>query len=85
MTTRLYSHLHLKRIGLLKEAQQTLQKVEPENWGGKGDDYYLPTNEFVKKVKQYNLMAILKDIKPAKPVYKWTCINNNTKRMCWYS
>ena len=80
---KLYSHNHLERINLGKYAYQNLEVIPHENIFSKADTYYVSTSEFDKMVKQANLFAIIKGIKPVKLVYKRTYKNETTGKVVW--
>jgi hypothetical protein len=80
---KLYNYEHLRRINLHTYASQNLEKIPYDTNSSKADSYYKPTPNFEKMVEQANLFAILKEIKPVKPVYKKTYISPRDNKMYW--
>jgi hypothetical protein len=78
---RLYTHKDLKRIGLGLYAQNNLNKVRAGAWTKIKDDYYVPTDELEILVKEYNFMANLKGLKPARAKYRDTYYSDHHN--CW--
>ena len=74
---------HLERINLRKYAHQNLKVIPHESIFSNADIYYIPTPEFDKMVEQSNIFAIIKGIKPVKPVYKRTYKNQTTGKVVW--